>query len=179
MRDRTGRMQQDGLDVRRHGLLAAHPPLVVQLCWSQVILGKEGQPIDLETYGEQLLHSCEPLAANYAAAGSVCKMAAGLVCEAVAGSVCEAAAAWFVRVAAGLVCKGGAAAAARRELPGEQLLHACQWLHGCAPAARLAVAAWLCTCCGRLLLVCLLWRGHVSWCCGGAGVMCDAAGALV
>lgn len=25
----------------------------------QVILGKEGQPIDLETYGEELLHSCE------------------------------------------------------------------------------------------------------------------------
>jgi len=25
----------------------------------QVILGKEGQPIDLETYGDQLLHSCE------------------------------------------------------------------------------------------------------------------------
>ena len=25
----------------------------------QVILGKEGQPIDLETYGDQLLNSCE------------------------------------------------------------------------------------------------------------------------
>jgi hypothetical protein len=28
---------------------------------SQVILGREGQPIDLETYAEQLLGSCETL----------------------------------------------------------------------------------------------------------------------